>query len=70
MPGAGLACYAPPFPIARWIDYWDGRSALVQNAVTAAYPTYFKDGVQRVHPLVVSVAAGLQKAFAAGDAAA
>jgi hypothetical protein len=54
--------------IIRWIDYWDGHSALSQNAVTASYPTFFKDEVQRADPLVVSVATALQAAYAAGDA--
>jgi hypothetical protein len=56
--------------IIRWIDYWDGRSALVQNAVTSSYPTYFKDQVQRADPLVVSIAKSLQQAYAADDPAA
>lgn len=56
--------------IIRWIDYWDGRSALVQNHITSGYPAYFKDDVQRADPLAVSVARSLQQAFAAGDAAA
>jgi hypothetical protein len=56
--------------IIRWIDYWDGRSALVQNAITSSYPTYFKDQVQRADPLVVSVAESLQQAYAADDPAA
>lgn len=56
--------------IIRWIDYWDGHSALVQNHITSSYPAYFKDDVQRADPLVVSVAHSLQQAFAAGDAAA
>ena len=55
--------------IIRWIDYWDGRSALVQNSITSSYPAYFKDEVQRADPLVASVAESLQQAYAAGDVA-
>jgi hypothetical protein len=56
--------------IIRWIDYWDGRSALIQNAITSSYPTDFRDAEQNADPEVVSVAQALQAAFAAGDAAA
>lgn len=56
--------------IIRWIDYWDGRSALIQNAISSSYPTDFRDGEQHAAPGVVAVAHALQAAFAAGDAAA
>jgi len=56
--------------IIRWIDYWDGRSALVQNTIKSSYPTYFKDEVERADPKVVSVAKSLQQAYGAGDTAA
>jgi hypothetical protein len=56
--------------IIRWIDYWDGRSALIQNAITSSYPTDFRDGEQNADREVVRVAQALQAAFAAGDAAA
>ena len=55
--------------IIRWIDYWDGRSALVQNQIRPGYPAYFKDQVQRADPRVVSVARRLQQAYSAGDVA-
>jgi hypothetical protein len=56
--------------IIRWVDYWDGRSSLFPNTITSTYPTDFKDSEQNAHPAVVQVAAKLQAAFAAGDAAA
>lgn len=56
--------------IIRWIDYWDGRSALIQNAIGSSYPTDFRDGEQHAAPEVVRVARALQAAFGAGDAAA
>ncbi len=56
--------------IIRWIDYWDGRSALIQNAITSSYPTDFRDTEQNADPEVVGVAQALQAAFGAGDAAA
>jgi hypothetical protein len=56
--------------IIRWVDYWDGRSSLKQNAITSTYPTDFKDSEQNADPAVVRVAGQLQAAFAAGDAAA
>ena len=55
--------------IIRWIDYWDGRSALVQNHITSSYPAYFKDDVQRADPLVTDIAHQLQQAYSAGDPA-
>lgn len=56
--------------IIRWIDYWDGRSALIQNAVASTYPADFKDSEQNADRTVLRVAQALQAAFAAGDAAA
>lgn len=56
--------------IIRWIDYWDGRSALIQNAITSSYPADFRDSEQHAAPEVAGVAQALQAAFAAGDAAA
>lgn len=56
--------------IIRWVDYWDGRSTLLQNSVGASYPADFKDGEQNAAPKVVRVAQALQAAFAAGDPAA
>jgi hypothetical protein len=56
--------------IIRWIDYWDGRSALIQNAITSSYPADFRDGEQNADREVVRVAQALQAAFAAGDATA
>ncbi|MBS2532141.1 hypothetical protein KGQ20_05090 [Catenulispora sp. NF23] len=57
--------------ITRWVDYWDGRSALTPPTVIGgAYPTDFKDSEQNAHPAVVEAARALQAAFAAGDAAA
>jgi hypothetical protein len=52
--------------IIRWIDYWDGRSALIQNTIGAAYPTDFRDTEQNAAPEVIAVARALQAAFAAG----
>jgi len=56
--------------IVRWVDYWDGRSALIQNAITSSYPADFKDSEQNADPAVVQVTQKLQAAFTAGDAAA
>jgi hypothetical protein len=56
--------------IIRWVDYWDGRSALIQNAITSSYPADFRDSEQNADPAVVQVTQKLQAAFAAGDAAA
>lgn len=55
--------------IIRWVDYWDGRSALKQNTVTSTYPTDFQDAEQNADPALVQAAQALQAAFAAGDAA-
>lgn len=56
--------------IVRWVDYWDGRSALIPNTITSGYPADFKDSEQNADPAVVQAAQQLQAAFAAGDAAA
>jgi hypothetical protein len=56
--------------IIRWVDYWDGRSSLIPNAITSSYPADFKDSEQNADPAVIQAAANLQAAFAAGDAAA
>jgi hypothetical protein len=56
--------------IIRWVDYWDGRSALIPNTIGSSYPADFKDSEQNADPAVVQVAGELQAAFAAGDAAA
>jgi hypothetical protein len=56
--------------IVRWVDYWDGRSALIPNTITSSYPADFKDSEQNADPAIVQAAARLQAAFAAGDAAA
>jgi hypothetical protein len=64
----GSVTFDSDHKIIRWIDYWDGRSALVQNSIKSTYPTDFKDGVQRSSPEVVRVAKALAAAFAAGDA--
>ncbi len=56
--------------IVRWIDYWDGRSAERKTGIAASYPTDFHDGVVNAAPAIVRTAEALQKAFAAGDAAA
>lgn len=56
--------------IIRWVDYWDGRSSLIQNAIRSTYPADFRDSEQNAGPAVVQAAQALQAAFAAGDAAA
>jgi hypothetical protein len=56
--------------IIRWVDYWDGRSALIQNTVLSSYPADFRDSEQNADPAVVQATQKLQAAFAAGDAAA
>jgi hypothetical protein len=56
--------------IIRWVDYWDGRSALIQNAIASTYPADFRDSEQNADPAAVQAAQALQAAFAAGDAAA
>jgi hypothetical protein len=57
--------------ITRWVDYWDGRSALTPaNTIGSNYPTDFKDSEQNAAPALVQAARALQAAFAAGDAAA
>ena len=54
--------------IARWIDYWDGRSSARATAVTASYPTDFHDSILNAAPAVKTAVTALQNAFAAGDA--
>jgi hypothetical protein len=54
--------------IIRWVDYWDGRSSLIPNAITSTYPADFKDSEQNADPAVIQAAAKLQAAFAAGNA--
>ncbi|TDT97525.1 hypothetical protein EDD99_5672 [Streptomyces sp. 846.5] len=54
--------------ITRWVDYWDGRSSLIQNTITGTYPADFSDSEQNADPAVVRVARALQAAFGAGDA--
>jgi hypothetical protein len=54
--------------IIRWVDYWDGRSSLIQNTIADTYPTDFGDSEQNADPAVVRAAQALQSAFAAGDA--
>ncbi len=56
--------------IIRWVDYWDGRSSLIQNTIASTYPTNFRDSEQNADPAVVQAGRALQAAFAAGDAAA
>lgn len=55
--------------IVRWIDYWDGRSALGSAPIGPTYPTDFNDTVENASPAIKNVANALQAAFAAGDAA-
>lgn len=55
--------------IIRAVDYWDGRTTQTKNVISPAYPTDFKDERQNAAPVMVKVAAALQSAFAAGDAA-
>jgi hypothetical protein len=66
----GSVTFDSDHKIIRWMDYWDGRSSLTQNAITAKYPTDFKDGEQRASSEIVRVVHDLAAAFAAGDAAA
>ncbi len=54
--------------IVRWIDYWDGRSALGGFPIGPSYPTDFHDSVENASPVIRQVAQALQAAFAAGDA--
>src|ERR1700722_12465127 len=65
----GSVTFDSDHKIIRWIDYWDGRSALVQNSIKSTYPTDFKDGVEHASPEVVRVATKLATAFGAGDVA-
>jgi hypothetical protein len=56
--------------IIRWMDYWDGRSSGAKNTIGPNYPTDFHDDVGNATGRIAETAAKLQKAFAAGDAAA
>jgi ketosteroid isomerase-like protein len=56
--------------ITRWVDYWDGRSALHPNTIPSTYPADFKDSEQNADPAAVQAAKKLHAAFEAGDAAA
>jgi hypothetical protein len=56
--------------VVRWIDYWDGRSSVRQTAIQPTYPTDFHDNVVNASAKITSAANALQKALAAGDAAA
>jgi len=55
--------------IIRWIDYWDGRSALGSAPIGPTYPADFNDGVENASPVIKNAANALQAAFASGDAA-
>jgi hypothetical protein len=66
----GSVTFDSQHKIIRWMDYWDGRSSLTKNAITAKYPTDFHDGEQHAGPEVIRVAKALAAAFATGDAAA
>jgi hypothetical protein len=54
--------------IVRWIDYWDGRSALRKTSITPSYPMDFHDGVVNASQKIERTADALQRAFAAGNA--
>ncbi len=58
--------------IVRWIDYWDGRSSLVDLPIgtLGPYPTDFRDDQGRASRAITSASQQLEAAFAAGDAAA
>jgi hypothetical protein len=53
--------------IIRWVDYWDGRSSLIQNTIKPTYPTDFRDDVEDASALIRSKAQALQTAFGAND---
>ncbi len=55
--------------IIRWMDYWDGRSSGAKNSIGPTYPTDFHDAVGNATGRIADVSGGLQRAFAAGDAA-
>jgi hypothetical protein len=59
--------------IVRWIDYWDGRSALANIPIGTfgPYPTEadFRDGQGPAAGAITKAASSLQAAFAAGDPA-
>lgn len=54
--------------IVRWIDYWDGRSALRKTSIEPSYPKDFHDGVVNASQKIERTAGALQRAFAAGNA--
>jgi hypothetical protein len=58
--------------IVRWIDYWDGRSSLVDLPIgtLGPYPADFRDNQGPASPAVRAAARQLQGAFAAADPAA
>src|SRR6201999_4216716 len=52
--------------IIRWIDYWDGRSAVEQTSISATYPTDFRDYEVNASPAIRRAASRLQAALGAG----
>ena len=56
--------------VIRWMDYWDGRSSGAKNSIGPKYPADFHDDVGNATGRIADVAARLQQAFSAGDAAA
>jgi hypothetical protein len=54
--------------IVRWIDYWDGHSALRKTAIGANYPADFHDDVGVASGRIADTAKRLQAAYASGDA--
>ena len=66
----GSVTFDSDHKIIRWVDYWDGRSALHLNTISSSYPADFRDAEQNADSAVVQAAQALQAAFAAGDAAA
>ena len=64
----GSVTFDSDHKIIRWIDYWDGRSALVQNSIKSTYPTDFKHDSPALEPRGGPGRQALAAAFAAGDA--
>ena len=56
--------------VIRWMDYWDGRSSGAKNTIGPSYPTDFHDDVGNATGRIAEVSNRLERAFAAGDAAA
>lgn len=54
--------------IVRWIDYWDGHSALGSAPIGPSYPTDFNDNIENASPVIKNAAQALQAALASGDA--